>query len=29
MPILIRVWGAFVFLSDGFQTVHPDVHLES
>lgn len=29
MPILIRVWGAFVFHSDGFKTMHPDFDLKS
>lgn len=28
IQILIRVWGAFVFLSNGFKTVHPDFHLK-
>lgn len=28
MPILIRVWGAFVFHADDFKTVHPDSDLK-
>lgn len=28
MPILIRVWGAFVFHADDLKTVHPDSDLK-
>lgn len=28
MPILIRVWGAFVFHADDFKIAHPDSDLK-
>lgn len=28
MQVLIKLWDAFVFVSDGFKTVHPDFRLE-